>query len=43
MAILKRLKDIKLVSPPEMLTDGNKSIAEKVAELSKKVTDILEE
>lgn len=43
MAILKRLKSIKLVSPPETLIDGDKSIAEKVAELSQKVTDILGE
>lgn len=43
MAILKRLKGIKLVSPPEALIDGDKSIAEKVAELSQKVIDILDE
>lgn len=43
MAILKRLKRIKLVAPEKQLVDGDKSIAEKVAELSQKVTDILDE
>mgnify|MGYP004569531663 FL=1 len=43
MAILKRLKRIKLVAPKKKLVDGDKSIAEKVAELSQKVTDILDE
>ena len=43
MAILKRLKRIKLVAPEKQLVDGDKSIAEKVAELSQKVNDILDE
>ena len=43
MAILKRLKRIKLVAPEKQLGDGDKSIAEKVAELSQKVNDILDE
>lgn len=43
MAILKRLKGIKLVAPKEKLNDTDKSISDKVAELSKKVTDILGE
>ncbi|KHM52820.1 class I SAM-dependent DNA methyltransferase [Anaerovibrio lipolyticus] len=43
MAILKRLKGIRLVAPKEKINDTNKSISDKVAELSKKVTDILGE
>ena len=43
MAILKRLKRIKWVAPEKQLVDGDKSIAEKVAELSQKVNDILDE
>lgn len=43
MAILKRLKRIKLVAPEKQLVDGDKSIAEKAAELSQKVNDILDE
>lgn len=43
MAILKRLKKIQLSAPQARLEDTTKSIAEKVAELSNKVTDILGE
>ncbi len=43
MAILKRLKGIRLVAPKEKINDTDKSISNKVAELSKKVTDILAE
>lgn len=43
MAILKRLKKIKLVAPKSKIKDADKSIAEKVAELSNKVTNILYE
>lgn len=43
MAILKRLKGIKLVAPKSRIEDTDKTISEKVAELSQKVTDILSE
>ncbi len=42
MAILKRLKDIKLKAPKEELVTSDKSIAEKVAELSQKVNSIID-
>ena len=41
MAILKRLKQIKLVSPKEHLPDSGTTIAKKVAALSSKVTTIM--
>lgn len=43
MAILKRLKGIKLVAPKSRIEDTDKTISEKVAELSEKVTAILSE
>lgn len=43
MAILKRLKGIKLVAPKARIEDAGRTISEKVAELSQKVTDILNE
>lgn len=43
MAILKRLKKIKLASPPAPIRDGDRTIAEKVYELSQKVNHILNE
>ncbi|MBR3622592.1 MAG: SAM-dependent DNA methyltransferase [Selenomonadaceae bacterium] len=43
MAILGRLKRIKLVAPKSKIDDTEKTISEKVAELSKKVADILNE
>ncbi len=43
MAILKRLKQIKLTAPLMPLTDGGKSISEKVSELSTKVIDIMKQ
>ena len=41
MAILKRLKQIKLTAPPAPLIDSESSIFEKVSELSNKVIDIM--
>lgn len=41
MAILKRLKQIKLTAPSQPLPDGSISIAEKVSVLAKKITDIM--
>lgn len=41
MAILKRLKQIKLTAPSQPLPDSSISIAEKVSELSEKVNDIM--
>ena len=42
MAIAKRLKKIRLVAPESPIKDDdNKSISEKIAELSKKMADIL--
>ena len=43
MAILKRLKGIKLIAPKSRIKDTDKNISEKVAELSQKVTEILSE
>lgn len=43
MAILKRLKQIKLKSPEQRIIDKDKSIAEKVSELSQKLSYILSE
>lgn len=43
MSILKRLKQIKLKAPSERILDSEQSIANKVAQLSQKVTDIMEE
>lgn len=43
MAILKRLKRIQLVAPKEKMVDTDRSISDKVAELSQKMTDILSE
>jgi type I restriction-modification system DNA methylase subunit len=43
MAILKRLKGIRLIAPKEPLLDTEKTISGKVAELSQKVNDILNE
>lgn len=43
MAILKRLKRIKLLAPKTQIVDTEKSISDKVAALSKKVTEILSE
>lgn len=43
MAILKRLKRIKLAAPLEPISDNGKTISGMVAELSKKVADILSE
>ena len=42
MAILKRLKEIKLKAPDKRLEASSKTIAEKVAELSNKVTSIID-
>lgn len=41
MAILKRLKQIKLTAPSQQLLDNDVTIAEKVSELSGKVIDIM--
>jgi len=41
MAILKRLKQIRLIAPCQPLPDGDTSIAEKVSELSAKVLAIM--
>lgn len=41
MAIAKRLKKIRLVAPESPIKDDDKSISEKIAELSKKMADIL--
>jgi len=43
MAILKRLKQIKLTAPPVSLTGSGNSISEKVSELSTKVIDIMKQ
>lgn len=43
MAILKRLKNIKLIAPSAKIEDGDKTIAERVSELSHKVNHILNE
>lgn len=43
MAILKRLKQIKLTAPNCQLSDGNVTIAEKVSALSGKVIDIMKQ
>lgn len=42
MAILKRLKEIKLKAPDKRLETSSKTIAEKVAEISNKVTSIID-
>ena len=41
MAILKRLKQIKLTAPMQPLPDGDVTIAKKVSELSEKVLDVM--
>lgn len=41
MAILKRLKQIKLTAPNQQIADNNVTIAEKVSSLSEKVIDIM--
>ena len=43
MAILKRLKQIKLTAPNQQLLDSDVTIAEKVSELSGKVIDIMKQ
>ena len=43
MAILKRLKQIKLTAPNQHLPDNDVTIAEKVLELSEKVIDIMKQ
>ena len=43
MAILKRLKQIKLSAPNHQLLDGGITIAEKVSDLSEKVIDIMKQ
>lgn len=41
MAILKRLKKLKVKAPKEKLEDGNSSIADKINDLSNKMLDIM--
>lgn len=41
MAILKRLKEIRLTAPKRRMPDTGNTIAQKVSELSKKVSDIM--
>lgn len=43
MAILKRLKQIRLTAPPQQIRDSDVTIAEKVSELSGKVIDIMKQ
>ncbi|MBE6812403.1 MAG: SAM-dependent methyltransferase [Ruminococcaceae bacterium] len=43
MAILKRLKQIKLTAPKQQLPDSGITIAKKVSELSEKVIDIMKQ
>ena len=43
MAILKRLKKLRLAAPEKRLADGQSCIAEKICALSDKVLDIMKE
>ena len=43
MAILKRLKQIKLVAPPKKIPDNGKTIAQRIDELSKKMCNLMKE
>lgn len=43
MAILKRLKQLRLVAPEASLVDGTDSIADKISSLSNKISDIMRE